>query len=62
MSNNKQDSNFEKISKELHQVLSCFLNYSFKDIDFKYESLTPKEKSFCTEKQFKELVEKFCSK
>lgn len=38
-------------------ITSKFLNYSFSDIEFDYDKLTPKEKEFCTKEEFDELVE-----
>lgn len=33
-----------------------FLKYSFEEINYTYEQLTPTEKSFCTREEFEELV------
>jgi hypothetical protein len=43
--------------EELFGVIKRFLNYSFTDISFRYEELTPAERQFCSWEQFQRLVE-----
>lgn len=38
------------------QIIRAFLAYSFTDVDFEYEELTDRERSFCQSKEFAALV------
>jgi hypothetical protein len=40
----------------LLQVMKRFLRYSFKDIGFGYDGLTPQERGLCTREEFDLLV------
>lgn len=45
------------MTDELKRAIFRFLVYSFQDINFEYRNLTALEKSFCTEEEFKQIVE-----
>jgi hypothetical protein len=44
------------VPDRISAVTKKFLKYSFEEIDFTYEQLTPEEKSLCTKDEFEELV------
>ncbi len=39
----------------LDEVVRGFLRYSFEDINFDYEQLTPREKAICSATEFEQL-------
>jgi hypothetical protein len=42
---------------ELVELIKKFLHYSFGDVDYEYDSLTPIEQTFCTPEEFSMLIE-----
>jgi hypothetical protein len=45
------------VDKELADIIKRFLKYSFKDIEYSWENLTERERTFCTEAEFQRLKE-----
>ncbi len=38
------------------EIIRRFLRYSFFDVHFEYDALTPEERSFCSKQEFEQLA------